>query len=95
MARGVHASEVTLPTQSIFLHGNDLMSSIASNRLFFTTLAFALIGACPSSSSAATTVPERLYAAANDYRAAVVHFERVVKSGPGHSAGRRTDCGQV
>ncbi len=79
MARGVHASEVTLPTQSIFLHGNDLMSTIASSRFFFTTLAFALIGACPSSSSAATST-QALYAAANDYRAAVVHFERVVKS---------------
>ena len=55
------------------------MRKFASGALLFCTFGFALLGSGPSQSFAATN-SQAIYSAANDYRAAVLLFERVVKS---------------
>jgi hypothetical protein len=79
MARSVHSTAYTLHHEPIYQHGNDLMRKFASVALLFFTFGFALLGTGPSRSFAATS-NQAIYSAANDYRAAVVLFERVVKS---------------
>ena len=75
----MHNTAHTFHIVPICQHGNDFMREHASVALFFCTFGCVLLGSGPSQSYAATN-NQAIYSAANDYRAAVVLFERVVKS---------------